>query len=138
MIFDCYLGWTHEALKKYFVEHRAQPGQELLVSEPYAAVYTYTYWLVRVEDPDFGKFHKIRVNRQFGWHGSSSLFFRNGKLDCEPTGKVRLLPYDAIIGDLIKEHNQKFPMDPDHIELSEQIIRQTDLVKHLMDYPRKS
>lgn len=136
MIFDCYLGWTHETLKKHFVEHPAQLGQELLVSEPYASIYQ--YWLVRVEDPDFGRFHKIKVNRQFGWHSQSNLFFRNGKLDCEPTGQVMLLPYDEIIGNLIKERNQKYPMNTDHIELSNQIINQTDLVKHMKDYLHKS
>lgn len=138
MIFDCYLGWEYDTLQKYFVEHPTRIGQELLVSEPYAALYSYTYWLVQVEDPDFERFHKIKVNRQFGWHSKSNLFFRNGKLDCEPTGKVRLLPYDVIIGGMIKEYNQKYSVNPGHIELSEQMIKQTDLVKHRVDYLHKS
>ncbi len=132
MIFDCYLGWTHDTLKKHFIKYPAQLGQELLVSAPYASIYQ--YWLVQVEDPDFGRFHKIRVNQRFGWHSRSDLFFRNGKLDCEPTGQVMLLPYDALIGRLIKERKQEHSENGGHIELSDQIINQTGLIKCMKIY----
>ena len=98
------LYWTFDSVKEYFVDNPPYEGQELLIHDTSGNMNTYA--LVKVVNPESGKQKRIVVeNYSNGYSGKS--FYRTGKNCFAPTGQVRLLPYNARIGELIKASGRK-------------------------------
>lgn len=96
------LHWTFESVREYFIKKPPVKGQELIVLD--TSWHMNTYALVTVEVPEHTKQKRIVIKSYSNGYSGQS-FQRSGKNCNAPKGQVRLLPYHAVIGDLIKKGN---------------------------------
>ncbi len=93
------LHWTLESVKEHFESNPPYKGQELLVLDTSGNLNTYA--LVSVEVAQHGKQKRIVIDGYTNGYSGQS-FYRSGKNCFAPKGQVRLLPYNDVIGGLIK------------------------------------
>jgi len=96
------LHWTLDSVKEYFTVNPPFKGQELIVLD--TSWRQNTYVLVSVDKPNHGHQKRIIINSYSNGYSGQS-FYRSGKSCWAPTGQVRLLPYNVIVGNLIKKGN---------------------------------
>lgn len=105
------LNWSEEGLKQYFLDNPPFVGQELIVFD--ASYNNNTYALVKVSSPSHTKQKRIVIESYSNGYSGQS-FYRNGKNCYSPKGKVKLLPYNAKIADLIEQNGGKEVSLPSH------------------------
>jgi len=96
------LNWTHETVRKYFIKNPPFIGQELIVLDTSGRLNTYA--LVTVKNPEHTNQKRIVIESYTNGY-SGQVFHRSGKNCFAPTGQVTLLPYNQIIGEIIKKGN---------------------------------
>lgn len=107
------LHWTYDLVKKHFTANPPSKGQELLVLD--TSWNTNTYALVTVANPEHTKQKRIVIDYHTNGYSGQS-FYRSGKNCFSPKGQVRLLPYNTVIGDLIKKgDNKEIRLEPKEI-----------------------
>lgn len=98
------LHWTFDSVKEHFTKNPPVKGQELIVLDTSWGMNTYT--LVTVESPAHTKQKRIVIQSYSNGYSGQS-FYRSGKNCFSPKGRVRLLPYHSVIGDLVKKSVRK-------------------------------
>jgi len=96
------LNWTHETVKKHFEGNPPVIGQELIVLDTSGRLNTYA--LVTVKNPEHTKQKRIVIESYTNGYSGQS-FYRSGKNCFAPKSQVTLLPYNQIIGEMIKKGN---------------------------------
>ncbi|MFL0953460.1 hypothetical protein [Vibrio parahaemolyticus] len=94
------LYWTFESVKEYFEDNPPYEGQELLIHD--TSWNTNTYAIVTVKVASSGRQKRIIVESYSNGYSGQS-FYRSGKNCWAPTGQVKLLPYNEVIGALVKQ-----------------------------------
>ncbi|HDT5890042.1 hypothetical protein [Aeromonas dhakensis] len=94
------LYWTFDSVKEYFEDNPPYEGQELLIFD--TSWNTNTYAIVTVKVASSGRQKRIIVESYSNGYSGQS-FYRSGKNCWAPTGQVKLLPYNEIIGALAKK-----------------------------------
>jgi len=108
------LYWTEETTKDYFTDNPPVRGQELLIHD--TSGWGHTYALVTVDVPSHTNQKRIVISGYTNGYSGRS-FYRSGKNCYAPKGQVTLLPYNAIIGDLIKKGNgRQIHLQPEEVE----------------------
>lgn len=94
------LYWTFDSVKEYFEDNPPYEGQELLIHD--TSWNANTYAIVTVKVASSGRQKRIIIESYSNGYSGLS-FYRSGKNCLAPTGQVKLLPYNKVIGTLVKQ-----------------------------------